>query len=198
MNLSHIAKTIVANQSSGAGAINRAAVADVLTFDEMGEALRRGWIETREDGCVGIPSGAVRAGELRAAAATDNFVVQEPGNPNPDDFAHYRHLMGESMGFPSDLLGEDADPDVGDEVVVADQGKTYQASVSGRNADGSFKLSFSGADKPTRDSYRKEEMRVTRAVGKVPQPQVAVAPPANPTVPKTTTSPVAPGLATRA
>lgn len=275
-DLSRIAKTILANQNSASGAVNRQAIADELGFDGMGEALRRGWIETREDGCVGVPSGATRAAELRAAAATESFSEADRGAP-PAGFALYRRftesdasrrvvaydqgeqdkdrytvvylgvpvafgkegrlyrclgMSGHGDGMPGPHLGrqipyaevpealrrtverdlggsvedtyqsgvtEDADPDVGDEVVVADQGKTYQASVSGRNVDGSFRLSFSGADKPARDSYRKEEMRVTRTVAKASQPPVAQAPsPANPTVAKTTTSPVAPGLATRA
>jgi hypothetical protein len=142
---------------------------------------------------VGLPSIAARSEELRTAAATDNFVVIET-RPN-DDFAPYRGLLHEAEMATKD-------PDVGDEVVVADQGKTYQASVAGRNADGSFKLSFSGTAKPARDSFRKEEMKVTQTVAKPPETPQVTPPtppnPSNPTVAKTTTAPVAPGLDARA
>jgi hypothetical protein len=194
MNLSTIAKAILANQTS-AGAISRSAIDSALSFEERGEAMRLGWLEARDDGYLGISSSAGPAAQLRAAAATDGFsgppAFVDFNAPAPDTFAPYRRFESISP------VVEAADPDVGDEVVVADQGKTYQASVAGRNADGSFKLSFSGAEKPGRDTYRKEEMRVTRTVGKAPQAPAVEAPPANPTVAKTTTSPVAPGLATR-
>lgn len=52
---------------------------------------------------------------------------------------------------------------VGDQVVVAADGKSYTASVQSKNANGAYTLSF-GKDKPstTRPEYRREEMQLVR------------------------------------
>jgi hypothetical protein len=189
MNYSRIAKTILQSQTN-MGAVDAFAIKGAVTQEEYSEALARGWIEAREDGCVGLPSRASCLDELRAAAASEGFKPAEVDHAlDVDTFASYpRFVMRES-------LAEDVDPGVGDECVVAEGGKTYTASVASRNADGTYKLSFSG-DKPTKDSFTRSEIRVTKPVAVAATAPATPPPPAAPVVPAA--SPVGPGLAGRA
>jgi len=51
------------------------------------------------------------------------------------------------------------DPMVGEDVVIADEGRSYSAKVSEKNPDGTFKLSF-GPNRPARErTFRKEEIQ---------------------------------------
>lgn len=51
------------------------------------------------------------------------------------------------------------EPVIGEDVVIADEGKSYQAKVASRNPDGSYKLSF-GPNRPARErTFRKEEIQ---------------------------------------
>lgn len=59
--------------------------------------------------------------------------------------------------------GADKGADVGDQVSVAEGGTTYTARVSAKNTDGTLKLSFAG-QKPARDTYKSNEVRVTGTV----------------------------------
>jgi hypothetical protein len=69
------------------------------------------------------------------------------------------------------LSEEDEDSDVGDQVVVADNGKSYIGVVAGRNPDGSLKISF-GAQKPsTQRPYKKDEVRRTKKLDPTKPPQ---------------------------
>ena len=51
------------------------------------------------------------------------------------------------------------EPLIGEDVIIADEGKSYQAKVAAQNNDGTFKLSF-GPNRPVKDRfYRKEEFQ---------------------------------------
>jgi hypothetical protein len=51
------------------------------------------------------------------------------------------------------------DPVIGEDVIIADEGKSYQAKIASKNQDGTFKLSF-GPNRPAKDRfYRKEEFQ---------------------------------------
>jgi hypothetical protein len=52
----------------------------------------------------------------------------------------------------------DQDTEVGDEVTVVDQGRSYTGRVGARNPDGTLKLSFSGP-RPAKQDYKKDELR---------------------------------------
>jgi hypothetical protein len=55
---------------------------------------------------------------------------------------------------------------VGEDVVVADEGKSYQAKVQQKNPDGTYRLSF-GPNRPTQQDrmFRREEMQKIQASG---------------------------------
>jgi hypothetical protein len=51
------------------------------------------------------------------------------------------------------------EPAIGEDVVIADEGKSYQGKIASKNNDGTFKLSF-GPNRPVKDRfYRKEEFQ---------------------------------------
>lgn len=74
-----------------------------------------------------------------------------------------------AIGQPNqDLSGssatpqKQADPQVGNDVVVAAEGQTYPAKVASREPDGTYRLSF-GQKKPgIEKKYRKEELRLVK------------------------------------
>jgi hypothetical protein len=53
---------------------------------------------------------------------------------------------------------------VGEDVMIADEGKSYQAKVQSKNPDGTYKLSF-GPNRPTKQDrmFRREEMQRIQA-----------------------------------
>lgn len=57
---------------------------------------------------------------------------------------------------------------VGEDVMIADEGKSYQAKIASKNPDGTYRLSF-GPNRPvTQDrAYRREEMQKIRPEGEM-------------------------------
>lgn len=53
------------------------------------------------------------------------------------------------------------DASIGDEVTVAEDGNTYTARVQSKGTDGNYKLTFGGNTKPTRDTFKPDELKVT-------------------------------------
>jgi hypothetical protein len=71
---------------------------------------------------------------------------------------------------PQTTAGHNIDYMVGEDVVIADEGKSYQAKVKAKRQDGTLELSF-GPNKPVKDRfYRKEEIQ------RIKPGNVAVAP----------------------
>jgi hypothetical protein len=98
--------------------------------------------------------------------------------------------------------GAEADYEVGEQVIMAEDGKTYQATVQAKQADGSLVLSF-GTDKPSKikPSYARNELqRAPTAAGTAtPKPSQATptaSKPATPT-PALPSGPAAPGIGRR-
>lgn len=55
--------------------------------------------------------------------------------------------------------GRAPEPIVGEDVIIADEGKSYQAKIASKNQDGTFKLSF-GPQRPAKERmFRKEEIQ---------------------------------------
>jgi hypothetical protein len=107
---------------------------------------------------------------LNSDADHSRFINEVGGEPDPRGGQSIVLATSLKDAIPKATLGglkvEDAsgDADVGDEVVVADAGKTYKAAVASKNPDGTYKLSFgSGPDgKPPRDAFKKSEVKVTK------------------------------------
>lgn len=63
---------------------------------------------------------------------------------------------------PAATSQQQAPVNIGDSVLVAEGGETYVATVSAKNQDGSYKLSF-GSKRPSRErAYKENEMRKTQ------------------------------------
>ena len=72
---------------------------------------------------------------------------------------------GHARGQMADaaLMEDDAnDAAIGDEVVVADAGTPYTATVAAKNPDGSVRLSFKSGQKPAKDTFKKTDLRIAR------------------------------------
>ena len=66
---------------------------------------------------------------------------------------------GTPTAQPAPAPGHAEEPTVGEDVIIADEGKSYQAKVSAKNTDGTYKLSF-GPNRPARERmFRKEEIQ---------------------------------------
>jgi hypothetical protein len=94
------------------------------------------------------------------------------------------------------------DFEVGDPVIMAEDGKTYQATVQSKQADGSVVLSF-GTDKPSKikPSYARNEIqRAPTAAGKTPaKPSTPTPTASTPAIPSPAmpSGPAAPGIGRR-
>jgi hypothetical protein len=62
---------------------------------------------------------------------------------------------------------ETTKPEIGDDVTIAEGGKSYTAKVAKVNPDGSFGLSFDPAQRPpaTKESYQPAEFQVVKPEG---------------------------------
>lgn len=80
--------------------------------------------------------------------------------------------------MPAQEAQVDPAPGIGDEVVVAEGGKTYTAAVQAKNPDGTYKLSFGPTGRPGRDAFKPTELRVTKRGTPTPAaaPQSPLAP----------------------
>ena len=108
-----------------------------LSFEEMGVASRERWLVPT----VEVP-GFFERGPSTAIKAMEDFQGTGPNpiypstNPNPN---------------------KDEPRDVGSDVEVVDQGKTFKGKVKEVNPDGTYTVSFDGA-RPSRDKFRKQEL----------------------------------------
>jgi hypothetical protein len=60
---------------------------------------------------------------------------------------------------PTTNTNRSPEPMVGEDVIIADEGKSYQAKIASKNQDGTFKLSF-GPQRPAKERmFRKEEIQ---------------------------------------
>lgn len=81
-----------------------------------------------------------------------------PGSGQPQPSSTPAQPAAPSPTTPMNRLGQEYM--VGETVVVADEGKSYQAKVAAKNQDGTYKLSF-GPNRPLKQDrvFRREEMQ---------------------------------------
>lgn len=127
-------------------------------------ALTKRWIvPDPETGDVSI--NRQKRDEMNEAAKTIVKATEAPKySPFYRSFSTSRPVAEAVSTQPVYPNREDAD--VGAEVVVAENGKTYTAAVKAKNPDGTYTLSF-GGDKPTNTTrtYKREELNITKKIG---------------------------------
>lgn len=130
--------------------------------DGLREALRLRWI-------VGDESGSFlrvnsRADALQEMARLAEFAA--PGSGQPDPQASSQGVQPDPkaprLTPKTNPTGSSSDYTVGEDVVIAQEGKTFQAKVSARNQDGTYSLTFGGLRPASNRNYRREEIsRIT-------------------------------------
>jgi hypothetical protein len=66
---------------------------------------------------------------------------------------------------PTSTMPNKASPDVGDDVIVAEAGKTYTGKVGAKNQDGKYTVSFGNEKPPVNRSYGPNELKVVGGAG---------------------------------
>lgn len=154
---------------SGPAIIAPRALHESLGHDAFREALRIGWvIPDTETGALHINISrrlAMEAAAKEVAQPVVESVAQGlPGHEFFGGQAGRGYTVVEALpplpGAPTLPGAASKDAEIGDQVVVAEGGKTYSAKVQAKNADGSYKLSF-GSEKPPRDTFKRDEVRVS-------------------------------------
>lgn len=113
--------------------------------------------------------------------------------------ANEMHPMHEMLEASAPLPTAD-DYNVGDDVIIGEDGKTFQATVQAKNSDGSLVLSFGDQKPPTvKPTYLPKEVARPQATDQVNKPQRSSQPAVKqPTTadsgPKVSTGPAAPGI----
>lgn len=132
MNTNQIASTILEIRKRPSPFIQTGEIFLLLGPDGFQEALNRRWLIQDSENC------SMRVTHIEA------FIEQ------------MRELAEADIGIP----GNDPDPEVGDSVVIASDGQTYQATVKAKDGDG-YQLSFPPGKSPTRTSptYKKAELK---------------------------------------
>lgn len=175
-----------------------------LGHEGLNEALRRHWLEADEEtGHLAMSRQASRIKEMRECAASTEAAAPPAtavnfGYGREFTTLHQGRIEEQATDHSRPVLEADEDAEVGDEVVVAADGKSYQATVQSRKPDGKLVLSFGAAKPSTTKEYGKGEFKVTKKSGAKPgQPSQ----PSQPAKPAGTTvsagGPSAPGLGSR-
>lgn len=138
-------------------------------------ALARGWIEPNYDsGQLTISSRDAALVEMGELAKTVK-VAPVAESTDRGIFRLFQNNRTRTIVQTASGLVEAEETQIGDEVVVAEEGKPFKATVKARNSDGTYVLSF-GAEKPRAERpYKAEELRKT-ASGPAEQKPGAVQP----------------------
>ena len=157
--------------------------------EALREALNLGWLRPSEDtGLLMLTDQQSQLHEMRALAeAPEQEAVAQPQAESASRAFAMNHssrlreafgtglFNGQSGGAPGSGQPErgitgptpplqmnrtGSEYNVGEDVIVAEEGKSYQAKVQSKNPDGTYKLTF-GPNRPTKQDrmFRREEMQ---------------------------------------
>ena len=190
MNAQTIAKTLLERQQRINPMILPGQLLKDIGAEGVQEALNRRWlVPDTFTGCLLVSTDAAKVQEMRQAAATESADLVPPSNKIKVTETHdlaYRHAMRPAQpinelmapGTGSDKSApvtfqqpktnsptsapDSANPGVGDEVTVVENGKAYTGTVSAAQKNGLYSVSF-GAEKPsmTRD-YKPNEIKINK------------------------------------
>lgn len=124
----------------GCDAKEKEAACESAAHDPVMKHVNRRLHETYGLGTTATSGGAPGSGQPVRAASSPAVPAPAPANPATADYT------------------------VGDDVLIAEEGKTYQAKVGSRNPDGTYVLSF-GPNKPANSSQAFKRERLQRVEG---------------------------------
>lgn len=143
--------------------------------ESYGEALNLGWlVPDFETGTVSVTRDVSRIEAMESLSSTvEKKPVEVVCNESWRSFGPDRTNMREII--------VESDAAVGDAVTVADSGKSFSGVVKSINPDGTYELSFAN-EKPSKTSFKMEELNVTKQSDKSSASPIADVPPARPAV----------------
>jgi hypothetical protein len=168
MNEAEIAHKILNRRNTLSTVVLAGEMQETLGADGYALALERRWIEPNyESGELSIATLDRTLSEMRTLAS--QVKVEPVAETAPTNlYRLFANNLPKVVVQQRDGSLVEADANVtqiGDEVIVAEDGKSYKAVVKGRNPDGTFTLSF-GTDKPRNSDaekrpYKQDELRKT-------------------------------------
>jgi hypothetical protein len=191
MNTKEIAQTILDRRNRMNPVVMNGEMIAALGSDGMSEALQRRWLVPNvETGHLQVSTDMQVVEELRTIAdapAPEAESVQEGATHNMaldhahrergmltelmapmtghDNSAPFRPKAPASPAAPSSTApqaGGVGGPGVGDEVIVAEAGRTYTGTVGAVGTDGKFKVSFGNEKPPVNRDYGTNELKITK------------------------------------
>jgi hypothetical protein len=143
--------------------------------ESYGEALSCGWLVPDYDtGLLVVTNDQTRINEMETLAAT------VPAKPAEQACCESWRSFGPARTNLLEVIIEN-DATVGDDVVVAENGKSFSGVVKSIKPDGTYEVSFAG-DKPGKTSFTTEELKVTKRGDKASESPIGDVPPAKPAV----------------
>ena len=126
-------------------------------------AMNNGWVVPNYDsGELSVTESQEKLEQLRklAASHTESVVAPIPTNNIYRRFGNLIPVSQVVEAFSTPTQGGNVE--IGDEVVVAEDGQPVKAVVKSRKPDGSFELSFGDNSKPrVQRTYKSEELKKT-------------------------------------
>jgi hypothetical protein len=176
MKLNEIASLILQRQNSSPVIMSGTLRAEI-GHDNFALALEKRWVVPNEEsGELSVSSDQATLNEMRKLAAE----VAKPDPVSEQQAPYMTRIFSNNVKRISVVqrdggLFEDNPQDqnktkIGDQVVVAEEGKAYSAVVQSQNPDGSYTLSFGSAKPRTPRNYKSEELRKTANAPAAPGP----------------------------
>ena len=184
MSTQKIAQFMLDRRSRSIPVVMTGEVIEALGSDGMNEALSRRWLVANPDtGYLQITTDMSRVSEIAEAAGREDTVVKvEESGASALAVAHATRRIDEiaapATGKPAPTMGggsptpppvstptpttrtADTSPNVGDDVAVAQEGRTYTGKVASRSPEGRYTISF-GPERPaTQREYAANELRI--------------------------------------
>ena len=184
MSTQKIAKFMQERRSRCIPVVMTGEVIEAIGSEGMNEALNRRWlIANPETGYLQITTDMARVNEIAEAAGREDVETRvEESAAAPFAVAHATRRIDEiaapATGKPAPTMGggsptpppvnaptpttrtADAGPNVGDDVAVAQEGRTYTGKVASRSPEGRYTLSF-GPERPAvQREYAANELRI--------------------------------------
>lgn len=174
INEAEIAYKLLGFQSSTSSVLMAGELQEALGSDGYGYALERGWIRPDYDqGMILINETFECLLELREKAkgyTNKPIKVTESEAKVKNVYRMFSTLVDPSSITESSVMRDtrslvEDKYEVGEEVLIADDGKTLKGVVKTLNPDGTFELSFPENAKPrTTKPYKSDELKKTKTV----------------------------------
>ena len=179
ISLKRIAETILNRRNSLSSGSIEADLKSKLSFAELQEAMRRNWVSVDPDfGTLSVSNLPSRLAELRVAAEsneTGKAPVQESGHKHTPGRELMDGFLAASRPVYSNWISESDQEDhkIGDKVTVGQDGETFEGTISEKNANGEYKISFGDKKPKAEKTYKATEISKSEQPGNTtPKPSI--------------------------